>query len=151
LTSALDGGEWSDSHPGRITTGERAPGTHWIRGWVGPRRGVEKNLLSEIEFQLLGRSARSPEVHKIPARVQCTVQVCELAVSNQHPLPYRSRQIICLSHSESVRLPLQLPMRPSPHQLHAGPGRSIPCTRARHSSTHHRTLCTCAVASRYTD
>jgi hypothetical protein len=26
-----------------------------------------------------------PNVHKIPARVQCTVQVCELAVSNLHP------------------------------------------------------------------
>jgi hypothetical protein len=81
------------------------------------------------------------EVHKIPARVQCTVQACELSVSNLHTPPYRSRQIICLSHSESVRLPLQLPMRPSPHQLQAGQGRSIPCTRARHSSTHHRILC----------
>jgi hypothetical protein len=80
-------------------------------------------------------------VHKIPTRVQCTVQVGELDVSNLHSPPYRSRQIIGLSHSESVRLPLQLPMRPSPHQLHAGPGLSTPCTRARHSSTDHRTLC----------
>jgi hypothetical protein len=80
------------------------------------------------------------EVHKIPARVQCTLQVCELAVSNLHPPPHRSRQIICLSQSEPVRLPLQFPMRLSPHQLHAGPGRSIPCTCAQHSSTHHRTL-----------
>jgi hypothetical protein len=69
------------------------------------------------------------------------VQVCEVDVSNLHPPPYCSRQIICLAHSESVRLPLQLPMRPSLHQLHAVPGRSIPCTRAWHSSTHHRTLC----------
>jgi hypothetical protein len=84
----------------------------------------------------------TPEVHKILARVQCTVQVCELAVSNLHPPPYCNRQIICLSHSESVRLPLQLPMRPSPHQLHAGLGHSIPCTCAQHSSTHHCTLCT---------
>jgi hypothetical protein len=37
LTSALDGGEWSASRPGRFTPGERAPGTHWIGGWVGPR------------------------------------------------------------------------------------------------------------------
>jgi hypothetical protein len=73
------------------------------------------------------------EVHKIPARVQCTVQVCELAASNQHPPPYRSRQIICLSHSRVHS--------PSPHQLHPRPGPSIPCTHARHSSTHHRTLC----------
>jgi hypothetical protein len=34
LTLALVGGEWSASHPGCITPGERAPGTHWIGGWV---------------------------------------------------------------------------------------------------------------------
>jgi hypothetical protein len=32
LISALDGGEWSDSRPGRFTSRERAPGTHWIGG-----------------------------------------------------------------------------------------------------------------------
>jgi hypothetical protein len=32
LTSALAGGEWSASRPGRFTPGERAPGTHWIGG-----------------------------------------------------------------------------------------------------------------------
>jgi hypothetical protein len=37
LTSALDGGEWSASRPGRCTPRERAPGTHWIGGWVGSR------------------------------------------------------------------------------------------------------------------
>jgi len=30
LTSALDGGKWSDSLPGRFIPRERAPGTHWI-------------------------------------------------------------------------------------------------------------------------
>jgi hypothetical protein len=30
LISALDGGEWSASRPGRFTPRERAPGTHWI-------------------------------------------------------------------------------------------------------------------------
>jgi hypothetical protein len=34
-TSALDGGEWSASCPGRFTPRERAPGTHWIGVWVG--------------------------------------------------------------------------------------------------------------------
>jgi hypothetical protein len=33
---ALNGGEWSDSHPG-----EKAPGTHWIGGCVGPRAGPD--------------------------------------------------------------------------------------------------------------
>jgi hypothetical protein len=37
LNSALDGGEWSASRPVRFTFRERAPGTHWIGGWVGPR------------------------------------------------------------------------------------------------------------------
>jgi hypothetical protein len=39
-TSALDGGVWSASRPGRaFTPGERTPGTHCTGGWVGPRRG----------------------------------------------------------------------------------------------------------------
>jgi hypothetical protein len=37
MTLALDGGEWSASRPGRFTPRERAPGTHWIGGWVGPK------------------------------------------------------------------------------------------------------------------
>jgi hypothetical protein len=41
LTSALVGSEWSASRPGRFTPKERAPGTHWIRGWVGPRTGLD--------------------------------------------------------------------------------------------------------------
>jgi hypothetical protein len=41
LTSALVGGEWSASRPGHFTPGERAPGTHWIGGWVDPRAGLD--------------------------------------------------------------------------------------------------------------
>jgi hypothetical protein len=36
LTSALAGGEWSASRPGRFTFG-----THWIGGWVEPRVGLD--------------------------------------------------------------------------------------------------------------
>jgi hypothetical protein len=36
LTSALDGGEWSASDPATLFLG-----THWIKGWVGPRIGLE--------------------------------------------------------------------------------------------------------------
>jgi hypothetical protein len=39
LTSALVGGEWSVSRPGRFIPKETVPGTHWI-GWVGPRAGL---------------------------------------------------------------------------------------------------------------
>jgi hypothetical protein len=41
LTSALAGGEWSASRPGRFTAWERALGTHWIGGWVDPRAGLD--------------------------------------------------------------------------------------------------------------
>jgi hypothetical protein len=37
----------------RFTPGERAPGTHWIGGWVGPRAGlddVEKRKLILPQF-----------------------------------------------------------------------------------------------------
>jgi hypothetical protein len=37
LTLTLDGGEWSTSNADRFTPREKAPGTHWIGGWVGPR------------------------------------------------------------------------------------------------------------------
>jgi hypothetical protein len=41
LISALDGGEWSASGSSYLTPGERATGTHWIGGWVGPTAGVD--------------------------------------------------------------------------------------------------------------
>jgi hypothetical protein len=65
LTSALVGGEWSTSLPGRFTPGERAPGTHWIGVWVDLRAGLddlEKRkflTLPGLELRLLGRPARS--------------------------------------------------------------------------------------------
>jgi hypothetical protein len=57
LTSALVGDEWSASRPGRFTLGERAPGTHWVGGWVDPRArldDVEKRkflTLQELEIR----------------------------------------------------------------------------------------------------
>jgi hypothetical protein len=65
LTSALVGGEWSTSRPGRFAPWERAPGTHWIGGWVDLRAGlddVEKRkflTLPGLELRPLGRPARS--------------------------------------------------------------------------------------------
>jgi hypothetical protein len=48
LTSALDGGEWSDSGPSRFTPRERAPGTHWKGGWAGPRAVLEAVVKTKI-------------------------------------------------------------------------------------------------------
>jgi hypothetical protein len=41
FTSALAGGEWSASRPGRFIPGERASGTHWIGGWRDPKAGLD--------------------------------------------------------------------------------------------------------------
>jgi hypothetical protein len=49
LTFALDGGEWSATCPCHFTARERAPGTHWIGGWVGRKVGMyaveKRNIL----------------------------------------------------------------------------------------------------------
>jgi hypothetical protein len=48
LTSALDGGEWSASRPGRFTPKERVPGTHWTGGRVGPRAVLDAVVKRKI-------------------------------------------------------------------------------------------------------
>jgi hypothetical protein len=64
LTSALVGGKWSASRPCRFSLEERAPGAHWIRGWVDLRAGLDdvsnKKFLNlpELELRPLGRPAR---------------------------------------------------------------------------------------------
>jgi hypothetical protein len=69
LTSALAGGEWSASRPGRFTPGERAPSTHWTGSWVDPRVGlhdVEKRTfltIPELELRLLGCPARRQSLY----------------------------------------------------------------------------------------
>jgi hypothetical protein len=67
LTSALAGGEWSASLPGRFTPGERAPGTHWIGGWVDPRSGLddEKRKFLALPGLELGRPARSQSLYRL--------------------------------------------------------------------------------------
>jgi hypothetical protein len=52
LTSALGGGEWSASHPGRFTPREIAPGTYWIGSWVGSRDGLDAVVKRKIPRKL---------------------------------------------------------------------------------------------------
>jgi hypothetical protein len=58
LTSALAGGEWSASRPGRFTPRERALGTHWIGGWVDLRAGLD-DVEKRKFLILLGLKLRS--------------------------------------------------------------------------------------------
>jgi hypothetical protein len=71
LTSALVGGEWSASHPCRSTPGKRAPVTHWIGAWMGPRTGVgdvgKRTFLTllGLELQPFGRPVRSQSQYRL--------------------------------------------------------------------------------------
>jgi hypothetical protein len=71
FTSALVGVEFSASRPDRFTPGERAPGTYWIGGWVGPRAGLDdmekwKLLpLPGLELRPLGRPACSQSLYRL--------------------------------------------------------------------------------------
>jgi hypothetical protein len=48
-TSALDGGEWSESRSGRaFTSGERTPGSHFTGSWVGPRADLDTEVRGKI-------------------------------------------------------------------------------------------------------
>jgi hypothetical protein len=55
LTSALKGGEWLAARPCRFTHKERAPDTHWIGGWVGPRlwKYLEENLNKILQLHII--------------------------------------------------------------------------------------------------
>jgi hypothetical protein len=68
LTSALDGGEWSASRPGHITPKERAPGTHWIGGWVGPRAVLDAVAKREIPSHRRQWNPRTPIVQSVAQR-----------------------------------------------------------------------------------
>jgi hypothetical protein len=71
LTSALVGCQWSASHPGQFASGEKAPVTHYIGGWVGPRAGLddmEKRkflTLPGLKLRPLGRPARSQSLNRL--------------------------------------------------------------------------------------
>jgi hypothetical protein len=68
LTSALDGGEWSALRPGRFTPRERAPGTHWIGGWVGPRAVLYAVVKRKIPSSRPELNPRTPIIQPVAQR-----------------------------------------------------------------------------------
>jgi hypothetical protein len=72
LASALAGGEWSASRPGRFTPRERAPGTHWIGGSLNPRAGLDaagKGKILHCRESNPGSPAHSPSLYRLPETV----------------------------------------------------------------------------------
>jgi hypothetical protein len=68
LTLALDGGEWSASRPGRSTSRKRAPGFHWIRGWVCPRTFLNAVVKRKITSPRREANPRTPIVQPVAQR-----------------------------------------------------------------------------------
>jgi hypothetical protein len=65
LTSALDGGEWSASRSGRFTPRERAPSTHRIGGWVGPRAVLDAVVKRKIPSPRRESNPRTPIIQPV--------------------------------------------------------------------------------------
>jgi hypothetical protein len=65
--SALDGGDWSASRPGRSTRMERAPGTHQIGSWMGSTASLDAMVRRKFPAPTGTRTpdhpARSPALY----------------------------------------------------------------------------------------
>jgi hypothetical protein len=64
-TSALDGGEWSASRPGRLTPKERAQGTHWTGSWMGRRAVLDAVVKRKIPSPRRESKPRTPTVQPV--------------------------------------------------------------------------------------
>jgi hypothetical protein len=112
LTSALDGGEWSASRPGLFTPRERAPGTHWIGGWVDPRAVLDAvvkrkitNPRRESNPENPDRPARSSALYRLSCCICC--QVLQAVWSNHSivtsvcrvfPSEFPIKTFVCISY-----------------------------------------------------
>jgi hypothetical protein len=57
--------EWTASRPGRFTPKERAPGTPWIGGWVGPRAVLDAVVKRKIPGPHRKSKPRTPIVQPV--------------------------------------------------------------------------------------
>jgi hypothetical protein len=62
------GTRWSASRPGRFTLRERAPGAHWIGGWVDPRALLEAVVKRKIPSPRRESNPRTPIVQPVAQR-----------------------------------------------------------------------------------
>jgi hypothetical protein len=102
LTSALDG----VSRPGRFTARERAPGTHWIGGWVGPRAGLNAVVKRKIPSPQQKSNPRTPIVQaRSPVLYRLSYHALFMFGMRWKML---QRRILCFSDLLTKRLPTAL-------------------------------------------
>jgi hypothetical protein len=105
LTSGLDGGKWSASHPGRFIPRERALGTHWIGGWVGPRAVLDAVVKRKIPSPLRESNPRTPIVQLV---AQCCTGIFIISINFYVPEP-NELNFKCRSLWVFILYPLEQP------------------------------------------
>jgi hypothetical protein len=73
LISALDVGELLASRPGLFTPVERAPGNHWVGGWVASRTGLDAVEWRNIFFLCRELNPGLPTRSRSLYRLSCPV------------------------------------------------------------------------------
>jgi hypothetical protein len=114
LTSALAGGEWSSSRPGSFIPWKRAPGTHWIEGWVDTRAGLDdvEKILDPTGTQNPNPSVVQPVVSRhtycpIPAPRDYLIQNTILSSCLRHLLTqvqFTHANSICERYSSHAKM-----------------------------------------------
>jgi hypothetical protein len=95
LTSAIDGGEWSASRPGRSTRRETAPSTHWLGGWVGSRAVLDAVVKRKIRSTRRESNPRTPIVQPVAQRYTDWALLAENPSTGEN-MEARWKKIRCL-------------------------------------------------------
>jgi hypothetical protein len=104
-SSALDGGEWSASRPGRaLSPGKRTPGTHCTGGWVGPRAGLDTEVRGKKLYLCRGsnpgRPASSQTLHWLSYPAHLIYHLGGL-ISDTHRTSLSSGKYSCFVYGRS--------------------------------------------------
>jgi hypothetical protein len=89
LTSALDGGEWSASRPGRFIHREGALGTYWIGDWVGPRAVLDVVVKKKIPSPRQESNSRTPIFQPVAQRYTDWAITALISLSFSNKILYR--------------------------------------------------------------
>jgi hypothetical protein len=102
LISALDGGERSASRPGHFTPRERATGTQWTGGWVGPRAVLDAVVKRKVPSPLQELNPRTLIVQPVAQRYTDWA----ITAQQQYSGKFNSHCTVMLSIYEVVYLPI---------------------------------------------
>jgi hypothetical protein len=87
-TSTQDGGEWSVSCPSCFTPRERAPGTNWIGGWVGPRAILDALVKRRISSPRWESKRRTPIVQPRLGHQLLWIRLFFVILISSMPMPH---------------------------------------------------------------